>query len=161
LLALYGNRLFIADELVCQENTVFHVADKIRGKAYPKLFWGACDSSGKRIDQTSGLNVHAELQKALGIKFHTHKLPDKMEMWSQAQGAFYRGEVFVDPIRCPYLVEALTNMEWKAPGVFPHDKYSHAHDALVYLILNWRLKGTKPRAPAFRTIGKKTMGIRN
>lgn len=88
------NKLFICDELVCLENTVYHVADKIQGKTQEKkhkLFWGACDSSAKKIDQTSALNVHSELQKTLGIKFHTHKLPDKLEMWSQAQRSILQG----------------------------------------------------------------------
>jgi len=51
-----NNRLFISDELVCLENTVYHVADKIKGKSKDKnykLFWGTCDSSGKKVDQTS------------------------------------------------------------------------------------------------------------
>jgi len=83
-----------------------------------------------------------------------------MEMWSQAQGAFYRGEVFIDHLKCPYLIECLTNMEWKSPGVFAHDKYSHAHDALVYLILNWKLKGTRPKPPAFSVMNKRQLGIK-
>jgi hypothetical protein len=141
-----------------EKNHVIHdIVAKIKAKNYP-IIWGACDSSGKKIDQTSGLNVHMQLQRGLGLKVHTHKF-EKLDSKRQAQTEFYNGRLFVDPLKCPKLTEMFNNYEWAGDGTFPHDEYSHIHDALTYLVINWLKKGIKPN-PGITIRDRSAFGIR-
>lgn len=131
----YGSYIHVFDELILEQKTIPQVVNKIKEIGYP-LKYGICDSSGKKKDQTSGNSSWEQLQNMLGCKFRTRKYPDKIEMLRVANREILLNKVFIDPDKCPFLVECFNNYEWKNDKI-PHDKYSHIHDSFCYLIYNW------------------------
>jgi hypothetical protein len=142
-----STKLYVFDEAIVKENTIPQVAQIIKSHGYP-LRYGVCDSSGRKVDQTSGVSSWKYLSKLLGCQFRTKKFPDKEEMYRIAQRELLLGRVVINPERCPFLLECFNNYAW-VNGKIPHDRYSHIHDSFVYLVYNW-LKFpsavSKPRA---------------
>jgi hypothetical protein len=132
----YGQMLHIHDELITNQTTIPSVVGLIKGRAH-RLKYGICDSSGKKVDQTSGISSHRQLQQRLGCRFLTRKT-GKIEMLRIANSALLEGRVFIDAESCPNLTQMLNNYEWANGNKMPHNRYSHIHDALVYMIYNWQ-----------------------
>jgi hypothetical protein len=135
----YGQMLHVFDEIVVEKQTIPEVAGAIKSRGY-KLAYGVMDSSGKRVDQTSGMSSWMQMQKLLACRFYTKKLPDKIEMLRIANTAMLQGRVLIDLENCPNLVKCFNNYSWENDKL-PHDTYSHIHDCFVYLVYNW---GRKP-----------------
>lgn len=148
----YGQILHVFDELIVNQTTIPAVANLIKGRNY-KLKYGIMDSSGKKVDQTSGISSHRQMQQRLGCKFFTQKT-DKIEMLRIANSAMLEGRVFIDAEGCPNLLQMLNNYEFKNDKL-PHDKYSHMHDSFVYLCYNWLKRPNKSFRP--RTIRKSAL----
>lgn len=142
----YGGALHIFDELVVNQTSIPSVASLIKSRNY-KLKYGIMDSSGKKVDQTSGISSYKQMQGLLGCRFYTRKT-DKVEMLRICNGAMIQHKVFIDSQSCPMLMQMLNNYEWRNDKM-PHDKYSHIHDSFTYLIYNWlrrsRRNNTGPR----------------
>lgn len=96
--------------MILDEHVCYKVVEKINEKKYP-LYFAACDSSGKKVDQTSGFSVHSELQKGLGIKVYTHKT-EKYDSLRATQMMLYRGQLTIDP-KCTNLIRMFQTYEWK------------------------------------------------
>lgn len=137
--ALTPDGLHFTDEIIVNHRNVKEIANLITGLQRPFKF-GIADSSSKKVDMTGGLSVWSELKKHLGIPIYTRKLPDKVKMLNIVQSALYRQVVKIDQYRCPNLTKMMMNYEWgRAKASFPHNDYSHIHDAFVYGVLNWLL----------------------
>lgn len=133
--AEFKGKLYIFAEDQYKKYTIAEIAQRIRHKGYNVRF-AVMDSSGKKIDQTSGLSCYSVLRQELARPVKTKKLPDRIEMVRIANTALLKGLVKIDPVSCPFLVEALNNMTWQN-GRIPKSKYKHISDALVYLVYNW------------------------
>lgn len=127
--------LHIYTEDLVQQYTILQVARVIKDRGNP-IKYAVMDSSGKKTDQTSGISSWARMKQLLARPIYTKKLPDKIELQRIANTALLGGKVKIDSTNCPFLMEMLYNYEWKHERI-PHNKYSHIHDALVYLIYNW------------------------
>lgn len=138
----YGKVLHVFEEHICNQTTIPEVAGIIRNKNY-QLKYGIMDSSGKKVDQTSGVSSHKKMERLLACRFYTKKLPDKIEMLRIANTALLEGRIFIDQDYCPQLTQMFNNYEWDCDKI-PHNKYSHLHDAFVYLVYNWVKMPSKP-----------------
>jgi len=150
----FNGYLHIHDELVTDRTSIPNVINEIKARGH-KIKYGICDSSGKKVDQTSGISIHSQLQNNLGMKFLTHKT-EKEEMIRLVVSAALKGLIKISP-KCSYLLEMLNNYEFKTTSsggsIIPHNDYSHMADSLNYLILNWlqagkaqgQKSGMKPR----------------
>lgn len=140
----YGGILHIFDELIVNETTIPAVAGRIRGMGL-SIKYGVMDAAGKKVDQTSGISSHRQMQQRLGCKFYTRKT-EKVEMLRIANAAMLEHRVFVDPAGCPNLIQMFNNYEWINDKI-PHNKYSHIHDAFVYLVYNWQKRPKRIQPP--------------
>jgi len=133
----YGYALHIIDELVLNETAIPDITAKIK-ETYSHFKYGVVDSAAKKVDQTSGISIHADLQKRLGCKFYTGK-PQQIEGIQLAQTALLEHRIYIDP-KCVKLIEALNNYEWEGDKL-PKHHYKHLHDSFVYLVYNWLKRG--------------------
>lgn len=140
----YGHMLYVFDELVVNETTIPAVAQMIKGRGY-RIKYGIMDAAGKKVDQTSGVSSWQQMQQRLGCRFLTRKT-DKVEMLRVANSAMLESQVYIDPDGCPLLVKMFNNYEWAGMRL-PHNKYSHIHDAFVYLVYNHRRRGQYSKSP--------------
>jgi len=135
-------KLFITDEIVVEETRLNILCEEIKQRT-KGIMYVACDSAGKKVDQTSGVAPVAEIQKRLGAHVFTNKR-QKLEMLNIAQSALDQSKIKVSP-SCEKLIQVFYNYEFKTEGAFKHDQYSHVHDAFVYLALAFSMRGIAPR----------------
>lgn len=140
----YGQILHVFDELIVNETTIPAVANLIKGRNY-RIKYGIMDAAGKKVDQTSGISSHRQMQQRLGCRFYTRKT-EKIEMVRVANSAMLEGRVYIDAKGCPNLVQMFGNYEYQKNKI-PHTRYSHQHDSFVYLVYNWLKKPKRDLRP--------------
>ena len=128
-----GKSIHIFDELTLEKSTTNDIAREIK-RVVNGVYFGVMDSSGKSVDQTSGLSTYKDLQQKLGCRFMTKKT-DRLEMYNIAQRALMDGTVTIDPA-CVKLTEMFNNFAFVNSLIPTRSPYKHIHDAFVYLIYN-------------------------
>lgn len=134
--AIQKGILYIYDEYEVRQHTIPQIVDTIKSRGGRNIL-GVCDSSSKKVDQTSGSSSHILLSKLLGCRFVTRKT-DRVTMLNLAHHLIFEGKVKVSN-KCFKLIEMFDNFEMRN-GRIPDSKDSsglkHAHDAFTYLLYN-------------------------